>query len=169
MSLIYPLAPMSPLIRKLTIVALLIPFLFAIIGIILRQKLFFAIFLFIIIIYVSAWVWFRPSQFVVSNQSVDIIFPLRKRKITMQNISNVRILNKETFEQEYGWAMRIGVGGLWGGFGWLWTQKQGFLEFYISQTDNFVLLELFEGNNLLLTPENRQAMAETIRSIINQS
>lgn len=49
--------------------------------------------------------------------------------------------------------MRVGVGGLWGGFGWLWTQRQGALEFYISRSTGLVLLERPAGRSLLITPD----------------
>jgi hypothetical protein len=32
--------------------------------------------------------------------------------------------------------LRIGVGGLWGVFGWLWTRR-GLVEVYVSRTDGW--------------------------------
>jgi hypothetical protein len=62
--------------------------------------------------------------------------------------------------------MRIGVGGLWGGFGWLWTAKKGFLEFYISRAEGLILIELRQGNPLLITPENPERFRELLTDFL---
>jgi hypothetical protein len=33
---------------------------------------------------------------------------------------------------EVGWSMRVGAGGLWGGFGWLWTERRGIVQMYFQ-------------------------------------
>ncbi|RUR84491.1 hypothetical protein PCC6912_13860 [Chlorogloeopsis fritschii PCC 6912] len=84
----------------------------------------------------------------------------------MQDVSSIRIISNDAFQQEFGWAMRIGVGGLWGGFGWLWTYRRGFLEFYISQLDNFVLIERVTEKSVLITPENPEQLVEAVEEAI---
>ncbi len=51
--------------------------------------------------------------------------------------------------------MRVGAGGLWGGFGQIWAEREK-LDFYISRTDSFVLIHRHGGRSLLISPE-RQA------------
>ena len=166
MSRSFKLAPMSPLFKGLTIALWLLPLFFGISTIVSREWLIFIIFLILIIIYGSVWLWCRPSRFVVSDNYIDIVFPGWRRKIPIQDVSAIRIISKDTFAQEFGWAVRIGVGGLWGGFGWLWTNRGGFLEFYISQLDEFVLISRLKGNNLLITPVNPYQFVATIEDML---
>lgn len=166
MSRSFPLAPMSPFIKVLTILLWLLPLFFGLLAVVSHDWSTGIIFLFLIAIYGAVWLWCRPSHFAVERNYLEIVFPGWQRRIPMQDISNIRIINQETFRQEFGWTIRIGVGGLWGGFGWLWTSRRGFLEFYISQVDRFILIERLTGNNLLITPENRSQFLETINAIL---
>jgi hypothetical protein len=162
----FKLAPMSPLFRGLTIALWTLPFLFGISALVWRQQLAGIIFIFLITLYGAVWLWYRPSWFVVSSNCVEIVFPAWRRRIPVQDICAIRIINKDAFQREFGWAIRIGVGGLWGSFGWLWTYRRGFLEFYISQHDNFVLIDRFTHKSITITPENPEQFAEAVEEAI---
>jgi hypothetical protein len=60
--------------------------------------------------------------------------------------------------------MRIGAGGRWGGFGWLYTPK-GLLGLYVSRTDRVVLVRLRTGRPLLVTPENDDGFVAALRAV----
>jgi hypothetical protein len=60
--------------------------------------------------------------------------------------------------------MRIGAGGLWGAFGWLWTQRRGMVQMYISRTDGFVWIERGADRPWLITPEQPQAFLSALSS-----
>ena len=167
MSLSFKLAPMSPLIKGFTIALWLLPLILSIFALVFRQWAIMFVVLFMIIIYGSVWLWFRPSRFVVANNYIDIIFPGWRRSIPIEDVYDICIMNQQTFQQEFGWSIRIGAGGLWGGFGWLWTSRRGFLEFYISQLDELVLISRLKGNNLLITPENPDLLVATIEEILS--
>ena len=158
----FKLAPMSPLIKGLTVALWLLPIVLGILSLISGEWMIFTIFIILITLYGAVWLWCRPSRFVISDQSIEIVFPGWRRPIPIQDISSLRLISKDTFGQEFGWAVRIGVGGLWGGFGWLWTYRGGFLEFYISQLDEFVLISRLRGNNLLITPVNPYQLIQAI-------
>ena len=160
-------APMSPLIKGLTIALWLLPLFFGTLTLEEREWVMLIIFLILITLYGAVWLWCRPSRFVVSDNYIEIVFPGWRRPIPMQDVSGVRIISKETFGIEFGWAVRIGVGGLWGGFGWLWTYRGGFLEFYISQLDEFVLISRLKGNSLLITPVNPYQLVETVSECLS--
>ncbi len=167
MSRYFKLAPMSPFFRGVTIALWTLPFLAGISALVLRQP--FAgigIIFLLLIIYAAVWLWCRPSWFVVCSNFVEIVFPVWRRRIPMQDVCAIRIINNDIFEQEFGWAIRIGVGGLWGGFGWLWTYRRGFLEFYISQLDNFVLIDRFTHKSVTITPENPEQFVEAVEEAI---
>ena len=59
-------------------------------------------------------------------------------------------------------AGRIGVGGLWGGFGWLWTRGRGMVEFYVSRTDGLVIVERRGGRALLFTPQDPEEFVDAL-------
>jgi hypothetical protein len=90
------------------------------------------------------------------------------RNIPIERVSNIRIITAKTFMKEFGWAIRIGAGGLWGGFGWLWTKNKGFVEFYISTTNYLVIIEHSNKKNLLITPNNPEQMLKIIQEIRSQ-
>jgi hypothetical protein len=60
--------------------------------------------------------------------------------------------------------MRIGAGGLWGGFGWLYTRR-GLVDLYVSRTDRFVLVRRRAGRPLLLTPERDASFVDALRAL----
>ncbi len=114
-------------------------------------------------LYVIVWVFWRPTRFELSpNGSLDIVFPGRRREIAASELVGCRLITKHQFRQEFGHALRVGVGGLWGGFGLLWTSKGGSVDFYISRTDGFVLIERRSSRPILITPENPRGMVEVM-------
>ncbi|MEM7771727.1 MAG: PH domain-containing protein [Cyanobacteria bacterium P01_A01_bin.37] len=152
MSRSFQLAPMSSLIKWVTVALWVMPVAFAIAALISREPFMGIVSALLFAMYGAVWFCCRPSRFIVSEDSIDILFLLWRRKISRQTITNVRTISKKAFQQEFGWAIRIGVGGLWGGFGWLWTTKRGMVEFYVSHLDEFVLLERSPKQTLLITP-----------------
>ena len=61
-------------------------------------------------------------------------------------------------------AFEVHTGGLWGGFGWLYTRK-GLLDLYVSRTDRLVLVRLRAGRPLLLTPERDEGFVDALRAL----
>lgn len=157
----FKLASMSPLMLGFTVALWLLAAIAGVVALVTRQGAALAVFGFLLIIYGSVWFGCRPSHFVVTETSLDIIFPVwRRQPIPIKDITAVRRLSAAQFRQEFGWAIRIGAGGLWGGFGWLQTAHQGLIEFYISRSDEFVLIERAQGRNLLITPDRPTEMIE---------
>lgn len=91
-----------------------------------------------------------------------IVWPARRRQIASRDISGVRVLESRQFRPEFGWAARVGVGGLWGGFGWAWTSRRGLLDLYVSRTDGCVLVERRSGRSLVLTPERPEEFVRAL-------
>ncbi|MBK9041059.1 MAG: hypothetical protein IPL83_18230 [Bdellovibrionales bacterium] len=71
------------------------------------------------------------------------------------DVLSAKIISSSEFQKEYGRGMRIGAGGLWGGFGLLKTSSRMF-QMYISRTDEFVLIHFRNERPLLITPERPQ-------------
>jgi hypothetical protein len=159
----FPLAPMSRGIRWLTWGLLTIPLWF--LGLswgVPGLSLFSGIAALLVALYAAIWVWWRPSSFDVTESGLRIRFPGATRSVAGSQIASVRILTSAELYAEAGFAVRIGVGGLWGGFGWLWTQRRGFVEFYVSRVDGLVWIERRAGRPLLVTPGDAEGFARAL-------
>jgi hypothetical protein len=110
--------------------------------------------LLLLCIYAWVWLWFRPTLFVVRPGILEVIWPLRRRQLRRAEISEVQHLDRDELRRRTGWGMRVGAGGLWGGFGWLWTEKRGVVQMYVSRTDDFVWIERGGERPWLITPEH---------------
>jgi hypothetical protein len=153
---------MSPLIWFLTLILLALPVVLLAVG---RGKwLLGAPALLVIAIYGWVWLRFRPSSFMVHPGSLEVVWPLKRRQIRRESITSVRLIEGRALRRELGWCMRIGAGGLWGAFGWLWTRRRGIVQMYISRTDGFVWIERGADRPWLITPEQPQAFVSALSS-----
>jgi hypothetical protein len=157
----FPLARMSPQILWLTVFLLALPVVF------LSVTLFVTCILalptaFMVGLYTWVWLRYRPSRFAVHPDRLEVIWPLKRLAITRSEISAVRIVDAAELRHEIGWGMRVGVGGLWGAFGSLWTQRRGRVRMYVSRTDRFVWIELASGQPWLVTPERPDAFLRAL-------
>jgi hypothetical protein len=153
---------MSTGIRWLTIVFLLVPVglgLAAMMG--ASRELAVPAAVLAVLIFLT-WFAARPTRFEITRDALLVVFPAWTRTIRIGDGLVVRSLDLKQFRDDFGTALRIGVGGLWGGFGWLWTSQRGLIEFYISRTDGFVLVERSQGRPLLITPDNPAMMVEAL-------
>ena len=125
---------MSPLIVVLTVLVLAVPVVFAVTGVWAGN----APLLWVAVLIAAGcwlvWLYARPNRFEVSSQGLAIVWPVRRRLIAAREIAGVRPIEPWEFRQEVGWGVRIGVGGLWGQFGWLWTARRKNLVTYVSRT-----------------------------------
>ena len=152
----FRLAPMSALLWGLTVPLLAVPLLFAVLGAWApapASAVLWAVAGLLALLYVGVWCWARPGEFEVGADALAIVWPARRRRIPRHDIAGARVLAPGEFRREFGLAVRVGVGGLWGGFGWAWTSRAGMLDLYVSRTDGCVLVERRSGRPLLLTPE----------------
>jgi len=147
---------MSPLIQGLTIGLLLLPLVFAIAAWVTQQAGLAGVALFLGVLYAGVWFGCRPTYFQVTDRDLTIVFPVWQRSVPIVTVTAVRQIGPTEFRQRFGSALRVGVGGLWGGFGWLWTSRGGWVEFYVSRTDHLVLIERSGHLPLLITPRSPQ-------------
>jgi len=146
---------MSRAIRILTLVLLLLPIVFAA-SVALGHRELEGPGVFVVAIYVWIWLRFRPTRFVVRPDVLEVVWPLKRRRIRRSEISAVRLTDACELRREVGWGMRVGAGGLWGGFGWLWTRRRGIVQMYVSRTDGLVWIERVHGRPWLITPERAE-------------
>lgn len=157
----FRLAPMSPVIRILTVIMLLLPVLLAVLAAAGAPPL-FAPALFLTLLYGWIWIRFRPTRFVVHPHAIEVIWPLKRREIRREGITAVRLLTPEELKREAGKGMRVGAGGLWGGFGWLWSERRGTVQMYVSRLDGYVWIERGSERPWLITPERPEAFVRAL-------
>jgi len=156
----FPLAPMCPLIRWLTVGLLMLPL--GLVVAALREPVLWTLVVMMAFLYAAVWLFWRPWGFEVAAAGLGIRFPSWTRVLPRAAIQGARQMSRQEFRQEFGWALRVGVGGLWGGFGWLWTRKRGFVEFYISRLDGLVVVDRPFGKALLITPSDPEAFVRAV-------
>ena len=142
---------MSTLVGVLTALVLLLPLVLLLRGLP-------ALAAFVGLLCLWTWVWMRPTRFELHRESFDIVWPLRRWRIPRSSVTAVRCLDARAFRRENGIAVRIGVGGLWGGFGWLWTRAATYA-MYVSRSDDLVLIHRPPDKPLLITPERASELA----------
>jgi len=157
----YRLAPMSPDVLVVTLVLLPLPLVFFVLGA-LWTPLLFAPALFILVIYAWIWLLARPTAFVVLPRAIEITWPLKRGEIPRDDIQAVRIIDRPTLRREAGWGMRVGAGGLFGAFGYLWTTRRGLVRMFVSRTDRFVWIERTRERPWLITPEQPDAFVRAL-------
>jgi hypothetical protein len=158
---VFRLAPMSTLILVLTLVTLALPLLFLALAATATRVLLLPA---LLLVGLDAWVWlrFRPTSFVVRPDALEVVWPLKRRLIPRDTIASARCIDGAALRRDSGWGLRVGVGGLWGGFGWLWTERRGIVQMYISRTDDLVWIERPGARPWLITPEQP---AEFVRAL----
>jgi hypothetical protein len=159
----FRLARMSPLMLATTLVFLAAPPALIAGALVGRHQLWAVA---LLLLAIDAWVWlrFRPSRFVVEGSGLDVIWPLKCRQIHRESIASARVMDRQALKKEIGWGLRVGAGGIWGGFGWLWTKRRGVVQMYISRTDRFVWIERTAGRPWLITPEEPE---EFVRALLD--
>jgi len=129
MPMVFRLAPMSTALRVLTWALFLLP------GVLLYQgvrspeptrSVLIGTVGFVVLTYASVWFVWRPTRFEIDAGTLRIVRPTRSRTIQRTAVMDVRLLTAAQLRAEYGFGMRIGAGGLWGGFGLLKTRVTTF-------------------------------------------
>jgi hypothetical protein len=157
----FRLAPMSPSILVLTVVLLALPL--TLLGLAaLLTSLLLGPAVFILAIYAWIWLRYRPTAFVVHPRALEVTWPLRRREIPRDDISAVRVIDRQTLRREAGWGVRVGAGGFFGGFGYLWTTNRGLVRMYVSRTDRFVWIERKSDRPWLITPDQPDAFVRAM-------
>lgn len=115
--------------------------------------------------YAFTWLYMRPTAFEVTREGLDIVWPLRRRHIPRADILGAAEVLPCDLRAEFGTLLRVGVGGLWGGFGLAWSSRGKHLGLYVSRhADGFVLVGCGRSRSLLVTPERPHAFVAELRS-----
>jgi hypothetical protein len=154
---------MDATITALTLVVLPLPLLLAAGAARFRQPVLLAPAGFIAGLYVFVWLWMRPTCFVVGPAELQVVWPLRQRSYSLPEATTAEVVSRRSVRAEFGRAVRVGSGGLWGAFGWLWT-SQGIVGMYISRLTGIVLVRRGTERPLLLSPKSPHAFVKVIEA-----
>ncbi len=103
--------------------------------------------------YAFTWLVMRPTTFVVA-EALEVVWPVRRRRIPWDDVLGAAETPPDALPAEFGVLLRVGVGGLWGGFGLAWSTRGKHLGLYVSRhADGFVLVRCRRARSLLITPE----------------
>jgi hypothetical protein len=162
----FPLAPMTTDLRVLTWIAFTLPAGLACATIAApatTRPMLLAISALLATTYASVWFAWRPTRFEIDPDALRIVWPTRSRTIPRSTIGAVRVVPGDVLRREYGAGVRIGAGGLWGGFGLLKTRSKTF-SMWISRTDRLVVVELRDARPLLVTPDDPERFVAALRA-----
>lgn len=156
---VFRLAPMSTLLTGMTWALLLVPVVLALSG----PR---GVALAVAAGYAATWLWMRPTAFEITPATLDIVWPLRRRRVPRSDIAGAAIVQACDLRPEFGTLLRVGVGGLWGGFGLAWSSRGRHLGLYVSRhADGFVLVRCTgRSRSLLITPENPERFVAALRA-----
>jgi hypothetical protein len=161
MSIVFRLAPMSPSIARMSAALYILPAAFLIAAVAGRDYRLAIPGTVVTLIYAWIWLWFRPTRFELSPAGMEVVWPTRRERIARQAITTAQRIDPNVLRERTGLAMRVGAGGLWGAFGWLWTRKRGIVRMYISRLDGFVWVET-TGRPWLITPDDPDAFLASL-------
>lgn len=156
----FPLAPMSWEILTLTLMLGSLPVVCMIAAFLIPQGgILFLVALVLFLIYGGIWCLWRPMAFVIRDDNrLELRFPVRRRWRELHPQGRVRRLSPAEFSQEMGWVVQVSAGGL----GWLWSQRRGWVECYVSRGDGLVLLEQPGSRPLLVSPAQPERFMELL-------
>ena len=137
---------MSRLIAVITYVLLAAPFVLLAVG---PRGVAFLLFAG----YAITWLFLRPTAFEITPDALAVVWPLRRTRIARSDIVGASIVRAADLCGEFGTLLRVGVGGLWGGFGLAWSSRGKHLGLYVSRQDAIVLVRCGRARSLLITPE----------------
>lgn len=157
----FRLAPMSPPVLALTVVLLPLPLVFLVLAA-LWTRLLLGPAIFILAIYAWIWLLSRPTAFVVHPRILEVTWPLKRQEIPRDDIRAVRVIDRQALRRETGRGMRVGAGGRFGAFGYLWTTNRGLVRMLVSRTDHFVWIERRSERPWLITPDQPDAFVRAL-------
>jgi hypothetical protein len=161
--MLFRLAPMSGLIAVLTAVFLATPLVMAAAVLLGAPAALAFVAAAIALTDVATYLAMRPLGFVLEADALEIVWPVRRRRIPWSDVTGASLIAPEELRAEFGVLLRVGVGGLWGAFGLAWSSRGRHLGLYVSRHgDGFVLVRCGRARSLLVTPERPAEFAAAV-------
>ena len=104
---------------------------------------------------------YQPLGYEVDDDSLQIVRRIGKFSIPRNTIEKVSPLTP----QDLGFAWRMaGNGGVFGYTGWYSSGKIGKMRWFVTQRNNYVLVETTQGAKYLLSPDDASGLINTLHS-----
>jgi hypothetical protein len=162
---LFPIARMSPLILGLTVLLFPLPALFLGIGLFFggpARPIMLGVGALIVLLWIGIWVYARPRHFEVSPAELVLVWPIRRTRIPRSDVASARVMNLALFRAEFGNTIRVGAGGLFGTFGRLWSRRAGWMDVWVTNLGDWVVIERRSGRPLVLSPRDPEALVEAL-------
>ena len=114
-------------------------------------------------------IWMRPRAFILTGAGLRIEWPTRSLLIPRTKIVSAERIDQQTFGAEFGWPIRVGAGGFYGTFGYLWTSQGGFVDVEASRGNSGFVLIRTTDRPMLVTPDAPDRFVEAINRLAAHS
>jgi hypothetical protein len=94
---------------------------------------------------------FAPQSYLLTDQGLTIKRHIGPVQLNLNEISDIRILNKDEIK---GLIRTFGVGGLFGYFGKYYNKTIGKMTFYATNRANAILITTKQGKKIVITPDD---------------
>ena len=111
--------------------------------------------IFILSIYVGIYLY-RPLKYIIYDDRIVVKRPHKDVVILISQIKDAFIVRHESMQ------MTERIGGNGGIFGYFGDFKNGFgiMKWYATKTDNYIMIQTFDNDNIVLTPDDVNMIKE---------
>lgn len=107
---------------------------------------------------------YRPLKYVVESDKIIIKRPYRDKVISLAIIKEAYAIKKDSM----GWVWKtFGNGGLFGFYGEFRSDRYGQMTWYATRRSNYMMLETYDNEKIVLTPDNPDMVIE-IKKLIEK-
>ena len=163
----FRIAPMDRIIGLMSLGVAAIPVAMLTVGITHRVRPMQVAGLFIAAILLLIAVGLRPIAFELSDAGLRVRWLFRSLLVPRADLLSASVTDIHSFGAEFGWSMRVGAGGFLGGFGYTWTQRQGFVDLEVSRLSGMVVVR-GRRRSMLLTPEDPHRFVRRLQALVQR-
>jgi hypothetical protein len=95
----------------------------------------------------------HPKSYILSDYSLIINSISNPLELKFSDINSIKQLSKSDLS---GTIRTFGVGGLFGYFGKFYNRKFGSMNWYVTQLNNRILIELKNGHKYIISPDDQK-------------
>ena len=102
---------------------------------------------------------YRPLYYNVEQGTLSIKRPINSLDIALSDIKKANIITQD----DLGMAIRLfASGGMWGYYGLFYSFKMGKMWWYVTQRQNYVLIQTTDDTQYLLSPDQPEQLLNAL-------
>lgn len=102
---------------------------------------------------------YRPLHYNVEQATLSIKRPLNSLDIALSDIKKASLITQD----DLGMAIRLfASGGMWGYYGFFYSFKMGKMWWYVTQRQNYVLIQTTDDTQYLLSPDQPEQLINAL-------